>query len=360
MRPSPGAGSAGAVAAASGADTTLPPPTPRAQHSVRQALALQWAASDVWVLPLVSLLELVILAAGLVHGTIGIAGAAGAAVVIGFNLWAASLAAHNPRRYASCWRLPLIMVARCANMLLFPTAVDLLSVMAGQPVPATAAAAAAAAVAAAAGKPIAANRLVAAALYVRGAAFCVVPVAGVHACLLMALYCQLPPLAHAAVQLASVALLMHRTPAVCSQFVAMHPAHARLSEAAYWVVRHLVALFCPGTWLTLEAASDESGPIQKCAAMAWLLEIGLGLVLATLLTWRQQLHAAYELAVRKAQQSNEDAVEAREELLRSPYVRVCDPALKLAGIYGTWAVPVALAGLFAFIAALALQPGAAP
>lgn len=213
MMPSPGAGSAGAVATASGADTTLPPPTPRAQHSVRQALALQWAASDVWVLPLVSLLELVILGAGLVHGTIGIAGAAGAAVVIGFNLWAASLAAHNPRRYASCWRLPLIMVARCANMLLFPTAVDLLSVMAGQPVPATAAAAAAAAVAAAAGKPIAANRLVAAALYMRGAAFFVVPVAGVHACLLMALYCQLPPLAHAAVQLASVALLMHRTPA---------------------------------------------------------------------------------------------------------------------------------------------------
>lgn len=91
-----------------------------------------------------------------------------------------------------------------------------------------------------------------------------------------------------------------------------------------------------------------------------VIQIGLGLVLATLLTWRQQLHAAYELAVRKAQQSNEDAVEAREELLRSPYVRVCDPALKLAGIYGTWAVPVALAGLFAFIAALALQPGAAP
>lgn len=89
-----------------------------------------------------------------------------------------------------------------------------------------------------------------------------------------------------------------------------------------------------------------------------LLQIGLGLVLATLLTWRQQLHAAYELAVQQAQQSDEDAMEAREELLRSPYVRVCDPALKLAGVYGTWAVPVALAGLFAFIAALAMQPGA--
>lgn len=51
--------------------------------------------------------------------------------------------------------------------------------------------------------------------------------------------------------------------AVCSQFVAMHPAHARLSEAAYWVVRHLVALFCPGTWLTLEVSCPHM--IEVCA-----------------------------------------------------------------------------------------------
>ncbi|PRW20181.1 Transcriptional activator of maltose [Chlorella sorokiniana] len=326
--------------------------------SSHQALALQWAKTDVWALPLVSIIELAILVAGLAHGVAGIAAVAGAALVVSLNFLAASLAALNPRRYASRWRLPLVIIVRCADMLLFPTAIDLLSVMAGQPVSAAGGAAAVAA-AAAAGKPVAASHLAAAALYARGAAFFVVPVAGVHACLLMALYCQLPPLAHMIMQLASVALLMHRTPAVCSQYVAMHPAHARLSEGAYWVVRHLVALFSSGTWLTLEAAAEEANSVQKCASVAWMLEIGFGLLLATLLTWRQQLHEAYELAVRKAQRSDEEAIEAREELLSSPYVRVCEPALRLANVYGTWAVPVAFAALFAFIAALVAQPGAA-
>lgn len=280
---------------------------------------------DARVLSLVSLIELAILVAGLAHGTVGAAGVCGTAVVVALNLVVASLAAHSPRRYSARWRLPLMMAARSVNMVLFPAAIDLLSVMAGQPVPAASTAATAAA---AAGKAWRAGRLAAAALYLRGAAFFVVPVAGVHACLLMALYCQLPPLPHLAVQLASVAFLLHRTPAgegrpalnllgvlhctgcctacldgdwrhadlhtsllpcphkppphptprhlcaVCSQLVAMHPAHACLAEAAYWVVRHLVALVCPGTWLTLETAADEATPVEKCAAVAWVYEVG--------------------------------------------------------------------------------------
>lgn len=81
-------------------------------------------------------------------------------------------------------------------------------------------------------------------------------------------------------------------------------------------------------------------------------------MLATLLAWRQQLREAQEAAAHKARLSEEAAVEARAELLRSPYVRVCEPALEVAGIYGTWAVPLGLAALAAFIAALLVRPGA--
>lgn len=63
-------------------------------------------------------------------------------------------------------------------------------------------------------------------------------------------------------------------PAVCGQFVAMHPIHVRLVEGAYFVQRNVVALLCPGTWPTLEAVAEEAGPVEKCAAVAWTLEVG--------------------------------------------------------------------------------------
>ena len=81
-------------------------------------------------------------------------------------------------------------------------------------------------------------------------------------------------------------------------------------------------------------------------------------MLATLLTWRQQAREARRLAARKAQLSDAAAAEASAELLRSPYVRVCEPALRAANWWGTWAVPVGGAALAAFIAALIAQPGA--
>lgn len=92
----------------------------------------------------------------------------------------------------------------------------------------------------------------------------------------------------------------------------------------------------------------------RCAA-----QVSLGLVLATLLLWRQQLRELQRLAARKAQVSEAAAAEASEELLRSPFVRLCEPTLRLADAYGTWAVPVGFAALAAFIAALLGRPGAA-
>ena len=269
-----------------------------------------------------ALIEATILLTGMVHGTMGAAGVGATAVVVGLNLGSLALAAHAPRAYAARWRTPLMTATRAANMILYPTAVDLLSIMSGRALPAMDAAAAA--------QPFASGAVAAAALYARGAAFFVIPVAGVHAAFLTALYFQLPPLAHVAVQGASMAALMRRTPAgamgvrpalqralarglegagpwrlmcalavtracgsagqprlrcppfgappvpsaVCSQFVAMHPAHARLAEAAHWVVRNVVALLCPGTWPTLEVAAEDAGPVEKCAAVAWTLEVG--------------------------------------------------------------------------------------
>ena len=94
-------------------------------------------------------------------------------------------------------------------------------------------------------------------------------------------------------------------------------------------------------------------PIPACSA-----QVGLGLVLATLLAWQQQLLEVQELAVIKAQLSEAAALEAREELLSSPYVRMCEPALRLANAYKTWVVPVGLSALAAFIASLVARPGA--
>ena len=80
-------------------------------------------------------------------------------------------------------------------------------------------------------------------------------------------------------------------------------------------------------------------------------------MLATLLTWRQQAREARRLAARKAQLSEAAAEEAATELRCSPYRRICEPALRAANVYGTWAVPVGGAALAAFIAALLARPG---
>lgn len=123
------------------------------------------------------------------------------------------------------------------------------------------------------------------------------------------------------------------------------------------VLRRSYAPFCGVGRQQAVSPTYPARPLPALPALT-LLQVSLGLMLATLLAWRQQLREAQEVAAHKARLSEEAAVEARAELLRSPYVRFCEPALEVAGIYGTWAVPLGLAALAAFIAALLVRPGA--
>ncbi len=98
------------------------------------------------------------------------------------------------------------------------------------------------------------------------------------------------------------------------------------------------------------------------------------MVLSTLLVWRQQVQAAHKHTVLQRRQwrqrqreawaaprlsdSDSEEEDPREELQRSQYARLCVPALRAAGAYGSWAVPVAAAALVSFIAALLVRPGA--
>ncbi len=171
-------------------------------------MALEWARTDIITLSIITTIELCILLAGLAHGTISAGGIAGTCVALTLNCSASALAAWQPRSYAASWRLPLMMATRLANMILYPSAVDLLGIMdVGGSSKQSAAAAAAAA------HDSVHDGLHQTATMVRSAAILVIPVAGVHACLLVALHLQLPPLAHVAVQATSVAALMRRAPA---------------------------------------------------------------------------------------------------------------------------------------------------
>lgn len=83
----------------------------------------------------------------------------------------------------------------------------------------------------------------------------------------------------------------------------------------------------------------------------------LGLVLGTLLVWRQQVREARRLAELKARLSPEDEAEAAAELQRSLYVRVCEPVLAAAGLLGSWVFPLAGCAIVSLIGSfLVLQP----
>lgn len=87
------------------------------------------------------------------------------------------------------------------------------------------------------------------------------------------------------------------------------------------------------------------------------LQACLGLVLGTLLVWRQQVREVRRLAVLKAQLSAEAEALAAAELLCSPYIRICQPVLAAASLYGSWAFPLAGTAIFSMIASfLVLQP----
>ncbi|KAL4433960.1 hypothetical protein ABPG75_000401 [Micractinium tetrahymenae] len=283
---------------------------------------MEWIRGDVATLSIVSCIDLCILVAGLAHGTIGGAlGVVGSVAVLAANAAALALATWWPRAWASRWRLPMMTLTRLANMVLWPLLIDLLSVLSGQvPLPAGSAARVHEAVAVATAARKLLPRLAAAvASWVRGAAMLLIPVAGIHACLLVALHLQLPPLAHLAVQAVSVAALAHRAPAGATWYVSAHPVHAKVAEAAHWLLRLVVGTLCLGTRAHLDDAAAPMSSVDKCAAVAWTLEASLSLMLATLLVWQQQ------------------------------------PALEAAGAFGTWAVPVLGGVLVSFIATMIVQ-----
>ncbi|KAL4441847.1 hypothetical protein ABPG77_003763 [Micractinium sp. CCAP 211/92] len=318
-------------------------------------MALEWARTDIITLSIITTIELCILLAGLAHGTISAGGISGTCVVLALNCSATALAAWQPRAYAASWRLPLMMATRLANMILYPSAVDLLGIMdVGGSSKQSAAAAAAASAAA---HDSVHDGLHQTATMARSAAVLVIPVAGVHACLLVALHLQLPPLAHVAVQAASVAALMRRAPAVCQQFVTSHPAYSQLAEAVHWLLCQAVGTACLGTRQHLNAAAGLLGPADKCAAVAWTLEACLGLVLSTLLVWRQQVREVRRLALLMSQLSPQAEARAAAELVRSPYTRICQPTLAAASLYGSWAFPLAGTAIITLITSfLVLQP----
>lgn len=89
------------------------------------------------------------------------------------------------------------------------------------------------------------------------------------------------------------------------------------------------------------------GPPQAC----------LGLVLSTLLVWRQQVREVRRLALLKSQLSPQAEARAAAELLRSPYTRICQPTLAAASLYGSWAFPLAGTAIITLIVSfLVLQP----
>lgn len=142
-----------------------------------------------------------------------------------------------------------------------------------------------------------------------------VPVSWLHACLGTCWGWQLPPLEHAILQTCSVGILLRRAPlgapcsvacslvvacsarrlgwlpasacmfapatvrlqpptaAVCKQFVSLHPAHARVVGAAYWLLQQATALLCLGSRQHLETAAEGSSECQQCVAVVWALQV---------------------------------------------------------------------------------------
>lgn len=50
--------------------------------------------------------------------------------------------------------------------------------------------------------------------------------------------------------------------------------NARVAEAAHWVLRHAASFLCLGAREHLAAAAGLVGPVEKCTAVAWTLEVG--------------------------------------------------------------------------------------
>jgi hypothetical protein len=86
-------------------------------------------------------------------------------------------------------------------------------------------------------------------------------------------------------------------------------------------------------------------------------QASLGFLLPTLLAWRMQLRAAKRFVVREEAAGRGSAAQA--ELLKSAYICLCAPVLRIAKRFGYLASTCA-AALGGFIAAVAVQLIQAP
>lgn len=129
------------------------------------------------------------------------------------------------------------------------------------------------------------------------------------------------------------------------------------------MLRNVASVLLLGTREPLRAVAEAYTSAQQCTVVAWTLQISLGLVLSTLLLWRQQLWAARKETQRRQQlweaqltrQQPDDLAAVRDAVVRdyrrSQYARVCTPVIAAAGTFGTWVVPVLGVALAGFVGA---------
>ena len=162
----------------------------------------------------------------------------------------------------------------------------------------------------------------------------------------------------------------HPSAAVCKQYVSLHPINAVIAADTHRVLRNVASVLLLGTREPLRAVAEAYTSAQQCTVVAWTLQISLGLVLSTLLLWRQQLWAARKETQRRQQlweaqltrQQPDDLAAVRDAVVRdyrrSQYARVCTPVIAAAGTFGTWVVPVLGVALAGFVGATLAFVGA--
>ena len=176
-------------------DGGIQPPLPLAL-----ALATQWAQHDALALLLAGSLQLALLA--LQWDNLGRQGVQLMGSLLALQLLAVLAWAAWPRQYARQVRAPLLAALRIGWLMMVPSAVDLLAIL-QQPQASTSLTSVDGA------QPGAAST---GASMLGAAGQLALPVALLPCCLGAALFWQLPPLAHAVVQLACVGQLMRRAP----------------------------------------------------------------------------------------------------------------------------------------------------
>ena len=166
----------------------------------------------------------------------------------------------------------------------------------------------------------------------------------------------------------------------------------------HWLLRQVASVLLPGTRLTLAGAAEVASAADLCVDVVWALEVwpacgvarrvcpcccsmplprpswlqqhsagdagkgsshiaggvplpqaSLGLVLPTLLVWREQLAAARRHAARHP------GTAAEAELAGSAYERLCAPVLETADAFGGAAVPTVLGALAGYVASLLVR-----